>query len=327
MHGLKELINELRRVESLRTESARALKASCGLVEKCPCLPLDFKVGAVDAGLVAQEFHAFDLVVVKAVGAVFEYRNGRLAGHKYCPAPFPKESIATNGSMDLVELGQYRNILRLKEEISLAVDVAKECDLMLIDGSLVPLPSDKPANKEMRAEYEELVSLYLKLFEESGHKLVGVIKDSRSKRLLEENAHIIGQDVIANSTDSTLLDLVLEKGEMTRPLPYSKDAKANQILKDLMPHSEKLNVSYIKAGKNDRPLRVEFFGEGKELIGKLYPLCSINENYSYPSILIDVDLRAIIEPQDAERIYHEIEVAPFLHDSRLLRRDSRPFRH
>lgn len=327
MDGLKSLINELRKVEALRAESARMLRAKEGLVERCPCLPLDFNVGAVDAGLVAEEFHAFDLVVVKAVGAVFKYKEGKLKGHRYYPDPFPKESVATNGSMDLVELSQYRNILRLKEEIGLAVEVAKECDLMLIDGSLVPLPSDKPANKEMRAEYEELVSLYLKLFEESGHKLVGVVKDSRSKRLIEENVHIIGQDVIANSTDSTLLDLVLEKGEMTRPIPYSKDAKANQILKDLMPYSEKLNVSYIKAGRNDRPLRVEFFGEGNGLLGKLYPLCSINENYSYPSILIDVDLKAMIKPEDAERIYHEIEVAPFLRDSRLLRRNSRPFRH
>ncbi|MCX8205743.1 MAG: DNA double-strand break repair nuclease NurA [Candidatus Micrarchaeota archaeon] len=327
MDGLKELISELRKVEGLRTESASALKKSGSLVRKCPSRPLDFRVGAVDAGLVAQEFHAFDLVIVKAVGAVFEYKNGKLDGHKYYPGPFPKESVATNGSMDLLELSQYRNIVRLKHEIALAIEVARECDLMLVDGSLVPLPSDKPANKEMRAEYDELISLYIKLFEEAKSKLVGVIKDSRSKRLLEENAHIVGQDVIANSTDSTLLDLVLEKGEMTAPIPYSKDAKANQILKDLMPYSAELNVSYVKAGKNDRPLRVEFFGEGEEVLGKLYPLCSINENYSYPSVLIDVDLRAMISQQDAERIYHEVEVAPFLRGSRLLRRDSRPFRH
>lgn len=327
MGELRELISELQKVEGLRVESARALKSVEGFVQKCPTSPLDFKVGAVDASIVAQEFHAFDLIISKTVGAVFEYKNGKLVSHTYHPSPFPKENVATNGSMDLVELNQYRNIVRLKQEISVAIEVAKKCDLMLIDGSLVPLPSDKPNNKEMRAEYDELVALYLKLFEQNEHKLVGVIKDSRSKRVIEENQQSVGTGVLANSTDSTLLDLVLEKGEMSRPLPYSKDAKANQILKDLMPYTERLNVSYIKAGKNDRPVRVEFFGDGVEVLGRLYPLCDINDNYSYPSVLIDVDLRALIDPQSAERIYHEIEVAPYLRDSKMLRRNSRPFRH
>ena len=327
MKDLKELIGELQRAEQARVGCAHTLAGVDGIKERCKERSgIDVRVGAVDASIIMQEFHAFDLIITKTAGAVFEYRNGKLGSYEYIPSPFPEEKLHVHGSMDLMELGNYRNIVRLREEITLALDVAEKCDLLLIDGSLVPLPGDKPSSKELKGEYENLIEIYRKLFSKYSEKVVGVVKDSRSRRFMEEYSAYIDGAVMSNSTDSTLLDLVLEKGERSRIMPYSKDPKTNQILKDLLPYSEKLNCTYIKPGKNDRPVRMEFFGDNEELVEKVYTLCSINDSYSYPSVLIEVDLRALIDPMSVERIYREIEVAPFLKDSRMLRRNMRPFR-
>ncbi len=328
MEELKGLIEELQRVEKARVSCAGLLNVLDGIKEECGKGKKDvsIRVGAVDASIILQEFHAFDLMITKTVGAVFEYENGKLKNYEYLPSPFPKEKLHVHGSMDLMELNNYRNIVRLKEEIALASKVAEKCDLLLVDGSLVPLPGDKPSGKELRKEYEVLLELYRDLFSKHEDKVVGVVKDSRSRRFLEEYSAHMDSAVMGNSTDSTMLDLVLEKGEMSRVLTYSKDAQNNQVLKDLLPYSERLNCAYLKPGKNDRPVRIEFFGENRELIEKVYALCNINDNYSYPAILIDVDLRALIDPRNVERIYREIEVAPFLRDARMLRRNSRPFR-
>lgn len=327
MEELKELIAELQRIEKARVECASTLAKVDGIKARLTCEEYPtIKVGAVDASIIPQEFHAFDLVITKAVGVVFEYEGGKLQRYEYVPSPLPREKLHVHGSMDLMELNNYRNIVRLKEEMVLAAQVAEKCDVLLVDGSLVPLPGDKPSSKELRKEYDELLGLYRNLFSKHESKIVGVVKDSRSKRFLEEYAAHIDNAVMCNSTDSTLLDLMLEKGEMSKVLPYSKDAKSNQVLKDLLPYSERLNCTYIKPGKNDRPVRIEFFGENNGLIEKVYALCDINDKYPYPAILIEVDLRALIDPRNVERIYREIEIVPFLKDSRVLRRNARPFR-
>ncbi|MCX8199882.1 MAG: DNA double-strand break repair nuclease NurA [Candidatus Micrarchaeota archaeon] len=328
MDGLKGLVQELQKAEMARANAAKALLGIGNIKKRCEGAGsgISVRVGAVDAGIVLQEFHAFDLIITKAVGVIFEYENGKLKRHEYLPSPLPKEKLHVHGSMDLMELGSYKNIIRLKEEISLALQVAERCDLLLVDGSLVPLPGDKPSSKELRKEYDALLALYRELFSKYENKVVGIIKDSRSKRFLEEYAAHLDSVVLCNSTDTTLLDLVLEKGEMSKVLPYSKDPKSNGVLKDLLPYSERLNCVYIKPGKNDRPVRIEMFGDGSGVLSKVYALCDINDNYSYPSVLIDADLRALIDPRNVERIYKEIEIAPFLKDARALRRNSRPFR-
>ncbi|MEM3364165.1 MAG: DNA double-strand break repair nuclease NurA [Candidatus Micrarchaeia archaeon] len=328
MEDIRGLVEELQKAEQARISTAKELLKIDGIKAKCANTnsEINIRVGAVDTSIILQEFHAFDLMITKTVGVVFEYQNGRLKSHEYIPSPMPKEKLHVHGSMDLMELGNYKSIVRLKEEISLAIRIAEKCDLLLLDGSLVPLPGDKPSSKELRKEYDELLALYRELFSKYESKIVGVIKDSRSKRLMEEYSTLIDSSVMCNSTDSTLLDLMLEKGEMSRVLSYSKDPKSNGVLKDLLPYSERLNCVYIKPGKNDRPVRIEMFGNGEGVIDKVYALCDINDNYSYPAVLIDVDLRALMDPRNVERIYREIEVAPYLKDVRALRRNSRPFR-
>jgi hypothetical protein len=319
---IKEMIEKLKEIQEKRNNVAELFSSRNEIKEKCEKKKLDFKVAAIDASIIAQEFHSFDLIITKTVCAIFTYENNKLIKNEYFPSVLPREKINIIGSTDLMEFNQIKNIIRLKEEISLAIEIGDKCDLILIDGSLVPLPGDKPNSKEIKKEYEELIGKYLELFSKHKEKLVGVVKDSRSKRFIEYYSEKFNFEIESNLTDSSLLDVVLKKGEKTKEISCTKDAKTNQILKDLLPYSEEVKVSYIKAGKYDRPVRVEYFNERSE---ELMTLCGINDKYTYPAVLIDVDLRALMDVKDVERILREIELSPYV-DSKLLRRNVRPFR-
>ncbi len=322
---IKEMIEKLKEIQEKRNNVAKIFSSKNEIKEKSEKKELNLKVGAVDASIISQEFHSFDLIITKTVGAIFTYENGKLVHNEYVPSPFPREKINIIGSTDLMELNQIKNIIRLREEIELAIKIGEKCDLLLMDGSLVPLPGDKPTSEQMKMEYEKLIEKYLELFSKYKDKIVGVVKDSRSKRFIEHYSEKYNFEIETNITDSSLLDIVLEKGEITKEISYAKDAKTNQILKDLIPYSEEIKVIYLKAGKYDRPVRIELFSESEKTIEILMALCGINEKYTYPSILIDVDLRALMDVRDVERILKEIELSPYL-DNKLLRRNMRPFR-
>lgn len=319
---IKEMIEKLKEIQEKRNNVAKIFSSKNEIKEKCGKKELNLRVGAIDASIISQEFHSFDLIITKTVGAIFTYEKNKLIKNKYYPSALPKEKINIIGSTDLMELNQIKNIIRLKEEISLAVEMGDKCDLILIDGSLVPLPGDKPTSEILKKEYNELIEKYLELFSKYKEKIVGVVKDSRSKRFIEHYNEKYNFEVEINLTDSSLLDVVLEKNEITKEINYTKDAKTNQILKDLLPYSEEVKISYIKAGNYDRPVRIEYFTpKNEEMMG----LCGINDKYTYPAILIDVDLRALMDVRDVDRILKEIELSPYV-DSKLLRRNMRPFR-
>lgn len=319
---INEMIEKLKEIQEKRNNVAELFLTKGEIKQKCEKKELNLKIGAVDASIISQEFHSFDLIITKTVGAIFTYEKGKLIENKYYPSALPKEKINIVGSTDLMELNQIKTIIRLKEEISLAVEMGDKCDLLLIDGSLVPLPGDKPTSEILKKKYEELIEKYLELYSKYKEKIVGVIKDSRSKRFIEHYNEKYNFEIETNLTDSSLLDIVLEKGEITKEISYAKDAKTNQILKDLLPYSEQIKVAYIKAGKYDRPIRVEYFAPKN---GELMSLCGINDKYTYPAILIDVDLRALMDVKDVDRILKEIELSPYV-DNKLLRRNVRPFR-
>ena len=319
---IKEMINKLQEIQTRRNDVANLFLTKDEIKKNCDKGNVNLKVGAVDASIISQEFHSFDLIITKTVGAIFTYENGKLIHNEYVPSPFPREKINIIGSTDLMELNQIKTMIRLREEIELAIKIGEKCDLLLMDGSLVPLPGDKPTSEQMKMEYEKLIEKYLELFSKYKDKIVGVVKDSRSKRFIEHYGEKFNFEIETNITDSSLLDIVLEKGEITKEISYAKDAKTNQILKDLLPFSEEIKVVYLKAGKYDRPIRVEYFTNKN---GELMSLCGINDKYTYPAILIDVDLRALMDVRDVERILKEIELSPYV-DSKLLRRNMRPFR-
>ncbi len=323
LDDLESLKNRLLELERARENSAQRVKSNLS-IDNISKIPLNIKVGAVDCSFISEEFHSFDLFITKTAGAIFNYSNDKLVSYSYFPSPIPPERYSTHGSMDLQDSSQYKNLLRLKEELKLLIQLADKCDLLLVDGSLFPLPRDKPSNPALKSDYKEVVSLYLELFSVAKDKLVGVVKDSRSKMFLDKYRDYIDDQVYNSSIDSVFLDFILNKGEYVGPLTYSEDdIRSNPVLRDFDNWGKELKVFYSKPAKFDRPLRLEMFNP--ELLPLVYSLSAINEKYAYPSILIDVDLRAMIDPRSLERVVSHLQRST-LKDSRPLRRYSRPFR-
>ena len=194
-----------------------------------------------------------------------------------------------------------------------------------MDGSIVPLSQDRPPrDSNLYRDYEEVIRSFRSLYENHSRRIVGVVKDSRSRRLMEILKDRIPMEVMTDSLDTNLLIHALRKGEATPSFPLTDEAKKHPVYRDLLPYSEKMVFSYVRAGAYDRPLRLEFM-DGWDPRPSILFLSSINESYSYPSILIEVDLRAQIDPKYVERVRRRIMMSG-LTDSLPLRRTSRPFR-
>ena len=310
-----------------------------GMVHRIEPKPLELKVAAADGGLLSQEFHGFDLLMTRAVAVMFSYKNSKLASHKYCPSALPEAEVEVTYTMDTHEFQRYKSLFRLRKEISTALEACEKLlpDYMLLDGSIIPQISDKPGReeKEPRALYEEVLSLYSRLYsacDEKGIRLVGVIKDSRGRRFIEILEKMLVEaerETLRRSSDTSFLSHMLKENERTSAFTYSTSEKEHVVLKNLGEWGRKICAFYLKPAPEDRPLRVEFLqgaspGEIAEVVCEL---SRINKKYAYPAALIEADLRAAMDPNELDRAYKDLFVRTGLRSAMMkLRRDSRPFR-
>jgi hypothetical protein len=312
-----------------------------GMIHTVALKPIGLKIAAVDGGLLAQEFHGFDLIMSRAVAVLFAYSNSKLSSHKYHPSSLPESEIEVTYTMDTHEFQRFKSLFRLKLEISTAVEACEKFspDYLLLDGSIVPQISDKPGpeEREPRALYEQIISLYSKLYslcESKGIKLVGVIKDSRGRRFIEilEKMLVEGErETLRRSNDTSFLSHMLREGERTASFTYSTTAKEHVVLKDLGEWGKNICAFYAKPAPDDRPLRVEYLNSAgisaDEIASAICELSSINKKYAYPAVLIEADLRAAMDPSELDRTYKDLFVRTGLRSAMMkLRRDSRPFR-
>ncbi len=295
-------------------------------------------VGAVDGGLLAQEFHGIDLVITRAVAVVFEYENSKRKAHKYYPSPIVTPDVEADEYLETHEFLWYKSLLRLRKELSTArgaIETLKP-NFMLMDGSVVPQITDKPGEgSPIRSLYGEVIDEYKMLYKSAdlnNCSLVGVIKDSRGKRFVEIIRRYLGPEgeILGKAHDTGFLNFLLKEGERTFTFRYSGSQKEHQVLKDLEDWGTKVDAFYLKAVEGDRPLRVEFI-EGKrsfdEIASLIFTLSRINKNYAYPAVLIEADLRAALDQAELDRVYGELVAKTGLRSSMMkLRRDSRPFR-
>lgn len=285
-------------------------------------------IGAVDGGLLAQEMHGIDLIIARAAGVVFEYEQGVLVSHDYFPNALPEPDCEIKIGLDERDIIAFRSLFRLKKEIECAIGILekKKLKCLMLDGSLLPLPIDKPNQEsDIAYEYQTVIGLYKKLYrlaEEKDCILLGVIKDCRSRRFVD----IMKTIMDLYSSDTVFLNHVLREGERTFGFKYTADAKKHTITQDLGAKGEEINAMYIKPVEGDRPLRIEFISMNfNEIASLVYSLSKINRTYAYPSILIEADLRAALDPLELERAQKSLalqSVSAVL----PLRRNARPFR-
>ncbi len=291
---------------------------------------MEGRVTAVDGGILSYEMHGADLLIAKAVSSTFEYAGGEIVAHSYFPNAFPHPEYNVETGLDERELLWHKSLVRLELEIKNAIGAAKRDapGYLLLDGSLCPLPSDRPAEEsKLFPKYLELLKLYKELYSyctEKGVVLAGVIKDSRSRRFVE----MLPAGSVQNSADTVFLNHLLGEGERTFAFRYSESPQKNHVLREMGTWGEKICAMYSKPVRGDRPVRIEFLNGQKgfsEIADTLSSLCAINRFYAYPAVLIDADLRAMMDPAELERAKKSLSLfaGPSLLD---LKRNSRPFR-
>ena len=329
---------------ALRRIDAASLVDRSGLLEPALINPMseaavDGTIAAVDGGLLAAEFHGFDLVIARATAAIFTYEKSKLISHAYWPGPFPEPDIVAPRALDSHDFQWYAALFRLGQEISTAIEVAKKFRpaALLLDGSIMPQMSDRPAeDSPSRPLYTSLIENYKELYSVCTRQhcpLVGVIKDSRGRRFLDILENAVSPELrqgLANSNDCMLLHHVLKPGERTAAFTYSKSIREHPVLRELGDWGSQINTMYLKPTEHDRPLRLDFLDRIDDVNGlanAIYSLSRGNKSYAYPAILIEADLRAALDGREIDIIYHDIFSKTGALSSMLkLRRDCRPFR-
>lgn len=324
-NNFDSLIQKMKQVNLERVNASGKARETLGFIEKiAPVNKLNSKICAIDSGIIVNEYSAFDLIVYKVVGVMFEYNDSKLINYGYYPSKIVDLEFDTLIGYERLETGAYKTLKRLQIEINCAIECAEKFnpDIIFLDGSVLPLPSDKPSSSsKLKPFYDELINDYLKLYricEEKNIELAGVIKDSRAKRLLS----IMNLDKQLFGNDITFTDNFLLQGERVKLLDYSLEPD-----QDLLPYSAKVKFSYLKPVANDMPLRVELLcNDSNYVTGVICELSKINKNYAYPAILIEVDLRAAIDPVEVDNITTRLSSNLGIKGSRKLKRNVRPFR-
>jgi len=309
---------------------------------------LSGKIAGVDSGFVGKNLYALDLILIRAVGAVFSYEKNSLSKAEYFPNfySFPIPHLSNN-SLERNEFELSVSLKRLVEEIDTAINVIEKYSpqYCFLDGSIIPQYADKPReDSSVNTFYHFLLSKFQSLYEIAEKKnceLIACVEDSRGHRfrdivveLLQKN-NLPFSDSITECYDSVLLDYLLKKGERSFAFTYSKSIKEHPILMDFRKEwSEKVHAFYLKPAEYDRPLRVEFlsgrmgkdFSEHVDRIASIvFALSSMHREYAFPSVLIEADLRARLKPEEIEIVYNKIVDKLGKQFKLRLRREGRPF--
>lgn len=313
-------------------------------------------IAGVDGGVLSKPLHGLDLILLRSVGTVFYYEEEELKEADYHPSERPiPQLINIHEPMDSRELDIRVGLERQLVELDCANEIAnnREIDALMLDGSIVPQYVNHASSDKSRKLYKKLINSFTNLYQTCTEKeilLLGAVKDSRSARLasifqkkifpkLIENSDLSSDelsslnknmDVLTNSRDTAFLDYLLEAGERTFVFNYA-EAPAN-LLENLGDWSNRIRAFYMKPVPYDRPVRVEFISNQKDVVKKTNKIASLvtslsarHEACALPSVLIEADARAALAKEEISILRDKI--ADQLEPSTLLdlRRERRPF--
>jgi hypothetical protein len=291
---------------------------------------LNLSVCAVDGGLLADRLFGADILIRRSIAVNFVYADSALKDAQYLPKKFAEPEIEYKIGLDEHESLLWRSLYRLSGEIRIAQDALERFkpDYLLLDGSIVLLGSDKPGEQSvLYDEYRNLLDDYKKLYqkcESARCQLVGVIKDSRGKRL----AQCLADKLIVDVPDTTLADSLLSEGERTCVVSYCSRTEKHPVLGSLGDFAHRFRLFYIKPSDQDLPLRIEFLNSGKGIDGissLVNTLCGISKSFAYPAALIEADMCAALEPIEMDKVKRSLSVLTG-GIVKPLRRAVRPFR-
>jgi hypothetical protein len=304
----------------------------------------NLKIAGVDGGMVKRSLHGIDLVLLRAIGVLFFYSNGKLEKVEYypeaMPTPIPKIVFEP---LHEIEFEMNSNYERQIIEITTASEIIEKFnpDIIFLDGSIIPHYTERPAKDSILfPTYKKLVQSYLQLFEkaeEKGSILAGVVEDSRGTRFCEIVKNQIDKEfmkfkpLLEKTKDTNLLTYTLKLGERTLVFNYSSEPEKHPVLKEFDEFSNSIFSFYLKTAEFDRPLRVDFLSrknciETANFISSVLLSLSGHAGYGMPSVLIEADQRARLTEKDLELFYYDLLTkAGNLASLFSLRREQRPF--
>lgn len=303
------------------------------------------KIAGIDGGLSRHEYHGMDIILTRAVAAIFNYRNGRLDNAEYYPHSIvtPKITIVSDPYSD-EEFSVSSSLERQYGEIELAGTVFQKMSptLLLLDGSVVPHGNDRPSRTSPAwNRYTDVLGVFRRLFD-SATLLAGCIEDSRSRRFCEIIAEqVLGkinspraaelQKILAGTRDTNLLYHMLKRGERTAVFRYSKNSEEHPILSDLGEHGRHIYCFYLKTAEFDRPVRIDYYckddtTETADRIASFVLAITPHGSYGFPAPLIEADFRAKLQERDADSLHDQLVDRVGITPSLMkLRREQRPF--
>lgn len=316
----------------------------------------DLVVAGVDGGVLSKPLHGLDLILVRAVAAIFKYEGGNLREADYHPGEMPvPQLINVHEPVDSRELDVLVGLRRQETELDRAREaiVDRDIDALMLDGSVLPQYINYVSSARTRDLHKGLIDSFKGLYrtcEEEGILLLGVVKDSRSARLANifrkrilprvmEGSDLPSYDitsldenkgVLRSSRDTAFLDYFLEAGERSFSFKYA-EAPAN-FLSDFEGWRNKICAFYLKPAPYDRPTMVEVVCSEEEDLERVRGAASLvnalsanHEACALPSVLIEADARAALAEEEISILRDNI--ADRLEPSTMLdlRRERRPF--
>ncbi len=344
MRGIDDLVDQIQQREEekraaadrIRTEAGSTLFQNGGTVEDSLLQDVnaaaldDLTVAGVDGGCARQAFHGIDVIMVRALAALFTYTDGTLDDATYHPDPSPTPRVEhVTRNLPRTAMDRLTTLHRLREEVEAAAAAAADADVVLLDGALLPQAQDRPGEGDLQDRYEAVLDHYRDLYGHDG-LLVGVVEDTRNARIcdvLQQNG--FADAVLAETRDSALLDYVMEAGERTLLLPYADGD--HPVAQDL-DVADDVYTCYLKTTPKDRPIRLDIHAPGDpsatadRAAGIVHALAGGSTSYGIPAPLIEADQRAKLEQHEVELVTKRIESRlAHLSGTQSLRRDRRPF--
>lgn len=312
-------------IAELMSKAAEIIENSRAIVEKAspqiragfvkqahPGMPEKLRVIGIDGGMVKRSYAFFDVLLLRSVGVEFSFVGDRLADITYHPSSYvePKAVLLEKAEDDLA---LSSSLLRELEEKHRMLECARcEPDILMCHGSLIP-HNLQIMNADGPDVFKELVDVMKRLFGVNRSIVCGVVEDSRG-RIFGEHVRSKVPDVdLPRMPDAYILLHILNAGERTICMDYTCDPKMRKLFSSYGIEIEKVNVFYLKAGKLDIPLRVEFVADENKREDIASFLSSVllslvtSSSYSLPSVLIEADMRARIKEDEAGLLLSNFE--------------------
>ena len=286
----------------------------------------NISIAGVDGGLLKKEYTGVSLIITRAVGVIFNYKDEKLKTTDYIPSATIQPSFTiTEPLKDTHELDQKASIIRINEEINRAIECCnKKPDIILLDGTIIPHPGTEPStSSDLTEDYQNLTKKIEELIEiciKQKILLCGICEDSRSDTFCKT------LDIKDKCTDTEITNYLLKKDERT--ITYRTEMpKQFKNMKDL------IHNIIIKPSEFDKPVRIQFIAKSNpedtaENISSIIDQISCHHSeYAAPTVLIEADQRAKLNPEEIMFIENEIRTRLGKRSSTLLdlRRNRRPF--